>query len=475
MRCCSPINNEVIFEPQPGRQTEFLACPADEVWYGGAAGGGKTYALLLDAIRWKNVPTYTATIIRRELKQIYQQGGLFSASESIYRHMGGVFNKLENKWRFGFDRSKRTCISSIQFDYLFHENDKYKFQGAQICMLGFDELTHFTESKYTYLASRTRSTCGVRPYIRATCNPVFEDDKEAGWVRRRIDWWIGEDGRARRDRSGVIRWYARDPLSSDLIWFDREEDAPEHLREGKRLTSFTFISADVYDNKILLQVDPNYITRLESLPLIDREQLLRGNWNIKPDSGMYFRRQWFEVVDEVPWPLYDLHVVRYWDRAACEPKDGSDPDYTVGVKMCVFNGIYYVVDVFRMRSTPFSVHSSIRKLASQDGKYCSIGLEQEAGASGIAECDYLKRDLSEYIVKVYRAEHSKEYRCKPASAASEQGKVRLVRGEWNALFLSELQDFPRGRHDDQVDAFSGAFTMLQEGCVGLNVYGNLNV
>jgi predicted phage terminase large subunit-like protein len=92
-----------------------------------------------------------------------------------------------------------------------------------------------------------------------------------------------------------------------------------------------------------------------------------------------------------------------------------------------------------------------------------VGLEQECGASGIAECDYLKQALSGYIVETHKAEHSKEWRAKPASASSEQGRIKLVRAPWNKDLLSELQAFPLGKHDDQVDALSGAFNMLSRG------------
>jgi predicted phage terminase large subunit-like protein len=294
--------------------------------------------------------------------------------------------------------------------------------------------------------------CGVRPYIRATCNPQTE-----GFVRDLVDWWIGSDGLPREERSGAIRYAVRD--GDTLLQFDQLEHIPIKRRDEAKTISF--INSSVYDNEVLLKNDPGYLANLKSLPRYDREQLLNGNWNIRREAGMYFRESWFEIVEKVP-PAEEINMVccRYWDRAATTPKEGLDPDYTVGLKLGRSGDTFYVLDVIRIRETPLFVAKRIKSASMMDGYSCTVGLEQEGGASGIAECDYLKRDLEFPNVEVAKAEKSKEWRCKPVSAASEQGRVKLLLAPWNKAFLSELENFPLGAHDDQVDALSGAFNML---------------
>ena len=443
-----PSSNKVIFAPQKGKQEDFLRCSADICLYGGGAGGGKTYGLMLGALRHVGVAGFTGAIFRRNYKQIFDPGGMWSTACEIFPNFGGRVSITRGTWDFprsGEDRGK------LSFHSMKDEKDKFNYQGSQLCLLMFDELTHFTESQWSYMFSRNRSTCGVRPYIRATCNPQDE-----GFVRRLVDWWIGEDGFPIEERSGVIRYMIRD--GDDIHFYDRRDDIPFRHKDDAR--TFTFIPSKVFDNKILMNKDPAYLSNLKALPLYDRAQLLEGNWNIKREAGMYFRSHWFEVIDRLPVDPSLVSTCRYWDRAATTPTDGTDPDYTAGVKVGRYGDEYFVMDVVRLRETPLKVQDAIKRTSSQDSRRCLVGLEQEGGASGIAECEYLKKALELYNVEIVRAEKSKEWRAKPVSAASEQGRVKILRAPWNKAFLSELQGFPLGSHDDQVDALAGAFNIL---------------
>ncbi len=268
------MSDERIYQPQPGPQWEFLATPADIAIYGGAAGGGKSYALLLDAVRWHRVPGYSAVLFRREFADQTKAGGLWSESIDLYAEMGGKPNASDLQWRWSLPEGGR---SVIQFKGLAQESDKLKWQGAQLAFLGFDELTHFTESQFWYLQSRLRSRCGVRPYLRATTNP--EPDS---WVRRLIDWWIDEHGYPRRDRAGALRWFVR--KGDDLVWADTAEELidPEHPKRLPR--SLTFIPASLADNPALTSANPDYETTLYSLSAVEQAKLLRGNWNARTDG-----------------------------------------------------------------------------------------------------------------------------------------------------------------------------------------------
>ena len=154
--------------PQPGPQEKFLVSSADIAIYGGAAGGGKTYALLLDILRYKNVPGFDAMIFRKNYTQVTAPGGLWDTSMRMYAGMKGAVPLASPKrhWVFGVK-------ATLFFDYLARDDDVYSWQGAQICFIGFDELTHFSENQFFYMLSRNRSMCGVKPCIRATCNPAL--------------------------------------------------------------------------------------------------------------------------------------------------------------------------------------------------------------------------------------------------------------------------------------------------------------
>ena len=144
------------------------------------------------------------------------------------------------------------------------------------------------------------------------------------------------------------------------MWADRPEELMQYLPRPQELPpgfevprpiSVTFIPARVFDNPALLRVNPDYLACLLSLPLLERERLLCGNWKIRPAAGLYFKRGWCTVVDEIP-PDLD-HVVRYWDLAATEKTEFNDPDWTVGIKLGRDrSGGYWVLDMVRRRANP---------------------------------------------------------------------------------------------------------------------------
>lgn len=178
---------------------------------------------------------------------------------------------------------------------------------------------------------------------------------------------------------------------------------------------------------------------------------------INREGGM-FQRGWFEIVEQAP---SRMRRVRYWDLAATEPKKGSDPDWTVGALVGAKDGIYYICDMRRTRSTPKAVEDLIKQTAELDGRDIDIWMEQEPGSSGVNTIDhYARRVLKGFSFRGRRATGPKALRANPVSAAAEAGNVKLVRGAWNADFLDEVEVFPNGAHDDQADAVSGGFEAL---------------
>ena len=181
---------------QSGPQTDFLRTPADICIYGGAAGGGKTVGLILEPLRYvSRVPGFTAVFFRRTTPQITNPGGLWDESVNFYPRFGGAPHHRAHEWRW--PRAGKIKFSHLQFDATV-----FDWQGAQITLICFDELTHFTARQFFYMISRNRSTCGVRPYIRATCNPDADS-----WVAEFLAWWIDpQTGLPIPERAGVLRY-----------------------------------------------------------------------------------------------------------------------------------------------------------------------------------------------------------------------------------------------------------------------------
>lgn len=440
----------VLIGPQPGPQTAFLTSTADIVIYGGAAGGGKSYGLLLEPLRHFNNPRFGGVIFRRTTVQVRNEGGLWDESVSLYAQLNAKPYESNLEW-LG-PKGWR-----MKFAHLEYDKTVFDWQGAQVPYIGFDELTHFTEYQFFYMLSRNRSASGVPGYIRATTNPDVDS-----WVRRLIDWWIGEDGYPIQERSGVIRWFIR--LDDTIHWADTREELIQKFTSEKNPIvlpkSLTFIPSKVQDNKILMEKDPSYLANLHALSRVERLRLLGGNWNVRPSAGMYFQREWFQVIDALP--PNPISFVRYWDRAATKPNEtNKDPDWTRGLKLYRYaNGTFVVVDVKSKRGSSLEVEQLIKNTATHDSASMPICVEEDPGSSGKADAENYVRLLAGYDVRVRRHTKDKETRARPVSAQCEAGNVKILRGPWNEDFFKELENFPEGSHDDQVDVLSGAFNEL---------------
>jgi predicted phage terminase large subunit-like protein len=424
-----------------------LSTDADIALFGGSAGGGKSFAILLDALRHIDNPQYNAVIFRRTSPQIKAPGGLWSQSVELYSLIPGAVPKESiSEWKF-------PSGAVIKMSHMEHNKDRLSWQGTELVGLYFDEATHFEKEQIEYLWSRNRSMSGVKPFCRMSCNPDPDHFLRTDFV----EWYLTDDGYADQEKSGIIRWFIRD--GDDILWYESKEEAimshPDRLPK-----SFTFISSLLTDNQKLLDINPEYLDTLKSLPLVQRMQLLDGNWNIRAAAGLFFKRDYFDIVERVP---EKGHVVRYWDRAATEGRG----DYTVGLKLMKVEDTFYVLDVVRFQHSPSKVLEMMMDVAGKDGKSCMIMLEEDPGSAGKAEISYLKKALVGYNVRSNRVNKSKETRAMPVSASSEAGNIKLLRGKWNDEFVRELEnysgDLDEHVHDDQIDAFSGAFNTLLRG------------
>lgn len=431
---------------QPGPQTSFYETKADIAVYGGAAGGGKSAACLIDAVRFVNkVPNYNCVFFRRTFPEIFNPGALFDESQRWYPLLGGEANLVKARWVFPKNEK-------IQFAHLQHEKTLTQWHGSQITRLYFDELCTFTEKQFWYLLSRCRTTLPIKPQIRATCNPDAES-----WVADLLSWWIGDDGFPVKERSGHLRWFVR--VNNDLVWADNPDELEMRFPDIPS-KSLTFIPASIQDNKILLDSDPDYLANLHALHEIDKQRLLLGNWKIKPEAGVVFNRSWFDSVEGVASD--DLvRVVRFWDLAATKTKLSY---YTAGVKMGILpDKTVIVLDAIWQRTTPTEAIALIRQTAERDGKGVTVGWEQEPGSAGIMAMEQIRTSLKGFRCKPVKPQGDKVQRAIPFATASQHGRVFLLQGSWNDQYLNALHHFdgsPKTLINDVTDASSGAYHVL---------------
>lgn len=445
----SATSETLTIGPQPGPQTDFLATEADIAIYGGAAGGGKSYGLLLEPARHLENGLFGGVIFRRTTTQIRNQGSLWDESIKLYTMLGGKPTDSKLSWRF-------PSGMKMKFAHLEYDSTVVGYQGAQIPFIGFDELTHFTENQFFYMMSRNRSTSGVPGYIRATCNPDVDS-----WVAKLIEWWIDQEtGFPIPERSGVLRWFIR--VNGTLIWADSRQELLDKYGADELPKSLTFIPSKVSDNKILLEKDPAYLSNLKALNSVERARLLDGNWKIRAQAGDYFQRKWFEIIDVLP-ATGKMLTIRYWDRAATKPSaENKDPDWTRGVKISKYrDGTFVIEHVASTRDTPGKVEELVSNTAKQDGYGVMIGIEEDPGSAGKADAATYVKLLAGFRVRKCRPTKDKVTRAKGFSSQCQYGNVKLLRGSWNDEFLSELEAFPSEKvHDDQVDGSSGGFNVL---------------
>lgn len=293
--------------PFPGGQTAFLSTPADFAVFGGLAGPGKTTALLLDPLRFLKYPgKYRVAIFRREAMAKTEAGGLADKAAEIYSQLGATYRAgADQDFRLKYGKAGKggdTVVGGvtmptegggtlrIQLAHLPKENDKLKWQGAELDAVCFDEIAHFTETQVFYLISRLRRSNPanvVEPYARGTMNP-----EPGGWLRDMMDWWIGRDGFPIEERGGRLRYFARleadeDDAVGGKAWADTAEELEEHY-PGAAPMSFTFIPAKHSDNPA---VDwEEYRVKLANQPSHVEAQLWGGDWNASPPTpGKIYR------------------------------------------------------------------------------------------------------------------------------------------------------------------------------------------
>jgi len=452
--------SKIIIAPQPGPQTSFLSSRAQIVIYGGAAGGGKTYGLLLDPLRHYNNPKFKGIIFRRLTKEITMQGGLMDTARELYESLRPKFRESAQ-----YLDCKLTTGWHLAFAHLQLEKTVEQYQGLQAAYVGWDELTHFTKKQFTYPITRARTMADILTRYRGTCNPDPDH-----WIKETIRWWLDEEGRfADPKKSGVVRWFVIDQLTDQWEWYDsREEIAAKYSEKFARTAkSFTFIPSKLSDNQIMLDKNPDYEANLSMQDRVTRLRLLEGDWLIKAAPGIFFKRADFREVDQ--YPALES-ITRFYDRAATKYIPGkNNPDYTCSVRMGrTEDGEYVITGLSSARVSAANVERQIKNTAKQDTNRVRVCTFQDPGGAGKNEAERFIKMMAGYDCGITLATNKKEVNAKSFSAQVEFGNVMIWTGipiAERRLFYMMLEGFPCENSsvpDDYVDAASGAFNDLAD-------------
>ena len=458
---------------QPGPQVMAAESPAQVIFYGGAKGGGKSFWLLMEALKWYDRSDRGAIIFRRTYTELKDEGGLWSEACKLYPLLGG--EPVESKMTVSFPSGHK-----VQFRHLQHEKDAQAWNGKNIGDVSFDELTFFTEQQFWILLSCMRAHGDAR--FRGSCNP-----DPTSWVAKFVEWYLDAAGFPVPERSGVVRWFGR--KDGKLVWFSSREDA---LYAGvEHPMSFTFIAAKLTDNPALLKKSPQYLANLKALGPVEQARFLGGNWKVRAASGDYFQEPWFPVWSSNPLEAVsqpkDKDIVRWFWTCdfAGTPVEGCqvpgvpksvlvtddtearrDADWSVFILWAVCkSGELIIWDVYRYRDSSGAIEWALRKHVGDERtrtRNAPVVLWEDpaqAGKHQIRTYGTILRGVSRLVVTPSLNPLD------VASAGSRHvfgGKVWIRdRCKNRDDFMRALEAFPSSEHDDDVSALGLGVVYVQ--------------
>lgn len=399
------------FKPQEGPQTLLLECPIAEIMFGGARGGGKTFGALLLAIN--QAETYgdaaSILILRRSYGEL---SDVIKKSKRILYKLGWKFNKTDLLWT-------SPDGATIKLSYLENEKDAERIQGHEYTMVIVEEAGNFPEPEpIMRLWGAMRSAAGIPVQLILTCNPggIGHD-----WLKARyVD--------------------AGEPLT--II---ADEDGNERI----------FIPSNITDNPELLDNDPGYVKRLK---LSGNSRLVKawvlGEWDI-PDTGNIFPRSYWKYYKILPdGPM------RIWMSVDTAFKKTKDSDYSAFVVGATIGQRIYILDVFVKKMEFPELKATTKRMFAKWRPRIIYVEDKSSGQSLVQEMKRPENPNEEnlhFMMPIVGVEPpgDKITRASAASPIVEEGNVFLLEGaEWVSKFVTELEQFPKAKHDDQVDAFS---------------------
>ena len=412
------------------------------------------------ALKFMQHPKATGVIFRKTSKQLTAPGSIFSEAVSMYSSI----YKTGLRVRYRDTEIQFPNGAILKFSHLQHTSDMYSWKGAQLSFVAFDEATEFEEQAIVYLLSRMRNAhVNYKPQLFLLTNPDYNSFMRL-WIQ---DFYLDPlTGIPISDKSGVKRWFFRQ--GNSMLWYNSLEEAESVHGAGAEsgITSFTFIPATCRDNPPLLKAQPDYISRLMSLPRVEMERLLLGSWFARQESSGLFKRDWVGLVDHAN--ARATQRVRAWDFAFSKPSEQyANPDWTRGVLISKDKAkVYTIESVVGLRDRVHEVEKLIFSTAVQDGTEVIISIPQDPNAAAAAYAKNLQMRLGEmgFTCRLQRPVKSKVTRFAPFSSVAQAGFVNVVKAEWNKDFFDELEIFDGSgkHHDDQVDCVSDCFSLLNK-------------
>lgn len=392
------------------RQAAFLVLPHDEILYGGAAGGGKSDALLMAALQFVHVPGYAAILFRNTYADLALPGALMDRAHDWLDGTDAHWNDTQKTWVF-------PSGASVSFGYLDHEDTRYRYQSAEFQFVGFDELTQFSESQYTYLFSRLRRLeCADVPIrMRAGTNPGGPGHD---WVNRRF----GCDGKTQRPNT---RFFIP-ALAVENVYLDRAA----------------------------------YAVALANLDPITRAQLANGDWSTLASPGALWKYEW---ISEHRLPMEaraDVlknarRVVVGIDPAASSGPNAAENGIIVCAKGADNRG--YVILDRSMRGTPAAWATRAIGAFEEVDADMIVPEKNQGGEMVIHTLRTIRRDVP---ITGVTAKVGKRTRAEPIASMYERGEISHVGSfpELESQMLSWVQG--EGDSPDRVDALVHALTYL---------------
>ena len=461
---------EFVLAPASVPQEQFLESDATVTLYAGTMGAGKSFAIVLNMVKFAAKKNSTIVCYRRTQPKIKAPGGIWQEAVPIFKKM---FPDCKVRGR-ECEIYIPSTNSVVKFQGLQYQSDVDKALGAQFSAIFFDEAVTFSPFDQFILPLLGRLRSGKTDYAPQmfwTTNPRY-DHGIYHWIK---DHYLDEHGIPLKDRSNTKRWFVL--VDNMPVWFDTEEAAlnycdtlPAHGGVKVKPLSFTAIRAHVTDNIPLTKANPQYIANLQALPDIKRRIYLDGSWTAREEEAGLFLRT---MVNVVPYPnLKASKRCRSWDLASSPVSTQTkDPDWSRGVLVSKDEHSGYTVeDIVGVRDRPHIVESLIYSTALADRAFygsVTYSIPVDPGQSGVARANEIKRKLAEIGIECYliRPSTAKRTRFLPFSAISEAGFVSVVKADWNETFYNELENFSglkRGERDDIVDCCSDAILTLNK-------------
>ena len=451
------------YVPHAGPQSDFAATPADIAIMGGSAGGGKTFALMCEGARHLGNAGFGATIFRRTSPEITNIGGMWDESLVLYPPLGGQARQSRLEWCF-------PSGARVAFRHMERAGDYEGYTGAQIPLICFDQLESFEEKQFFYMLSRNRSTCGIRPYVRATCNP------KPNWLADFLEWWIDDDGFAIDDRSGKIRHFVR--LGDDIHWSTVvstprtiKADSPKARAELQRLNpgvepdkvkpkSITFIRARLDDNPTMLEKDPDYDANLLALTYVERMRLREGNWHVLDTDGTEWPGEWFDDIYVDFWPDSFEAVATATDPSLGRAKGDPSAIVTVGST----GGKYYVKADIERRPATQLVTDGVDAWVNERSD--AFGVEANCFQELLQPMyvtETIRRGIGPIPVDLIHNTINKQDRIRRLGSFLRSRIVKVYRNAGGKKLVTQMRGFPLSDvHDDGPDALEMAIRLHRD-------------